>query len=54
MIKMDQIIYRVAVIGLGAVGTRMISNMHVHGRFQPVVGFDTSADVPHYWHKRQV
>lgn len=41
---MDQIIYRVAVIGLGAVGTRMISNMHAHDRFQPVVGFDTSAD----------
>ena len=40
---MDQVIYRVAVIGLGAVGTRMISNMHAHDRFQPVVGFDISA-----------
>lgn len=34
--------YRVAVVGLGAVGLRMIGNMETHNRFNPVVGFDTS------------
>ena len=36
--------YRVGVVGLGAVGTRMIGNMETHGRFKPIVGFDTSAN----------
>ena len=34
--------YRVAVVGLGAVGLRMIGTMETHHRFNPVVGFDTS------------
>lgn len=35
--------YRVGVVGLGAVGSRMIGNMQAHDRFDPVVGFDSSA-----------
>lgn len=34
--------FRVGVIGLGAVGTRMIANMQTHARFEPVAGFDAS------------
>lgn len=34
--------YRVGVVGLGAVGTRMVENMQRHDRFEPVAGFDTS------------
>jgi len=34
--------YRVGIVGLGAVGMRMIGNMETHNRFKPVVGFDTS------------
>ena len=40
---MAKMTYRVAVVGLGAVGTRMIDNMQAHDRFEPVIGFDTSA-----------
>lgn len=39
---MTQKTYRVGVVGLGAVGTRMSGNMHAHDRFEPVIGFDTS------------
>lgn len=40
---MIQKTYRVAVVGLGAVGTRMIGTMQNHDRFEPVIGFDASA-----------
>ena len=39
---MSKVTYRVAVIGLGAVGTRMIKNMQAHERFEPIAGFDAS------------
>ena len=39
---MTEQIYRVGVVGLGAVGTRMIGTMQAHDRFEPVVGFDSS------------
>ena len=34
--------YKVGVVGLGAVGARMVKNMQTHDCFEPVAGFDTS------------
>ena len=39
---MAQVTYKVGVVGLGAVGARMVKNMQTHDRFEPVAGFDTS------------
>ena len=41
---MAQKTYRVGVVGLGAVGSRMIGNMQIHDRFEPVIGFDPSTE----------
>ena len=40
---MSKKIYRTAIIGLGAVGKRMLTNLFSHPRFEPVVGYDLSA-----------
>ena len=39
---MAQVTYKVGVVGLGAVGARMVKNMQTHDCFEPVAGFDTS------------
>ena len=39
---MSQMTYRVGVVGLGAVGTRMIGTMQAHERFEVIAGFDAS------------
>ncbi len=41
---MSKKIYRTAIIGLGAVGKRMITNLFSHPRFEPVVGYDLSSN----------
>ncbi|HCD50569.1 MAG: hypothetical protein CNE91_03920 [SAR116 cluster bacterium MED-G04] len=41
---MSKEIYRVAIVGLGAVGKRMLTNMKAHPRFDPVIGFDLAPD----------
>ena len=40
---MSKKIYRTAIIGLGAVGKRMLTNLFSHPRFEPVVGYDLSS-----------
>ena len=44
---MSKEIYRVAIVGLGAVGKRMLTNMRAHPRFEPVIGFDLADDALH-------
>ncbi len=44
---MTKEIYRTAIIGLGAVGKRMLTHMMDHPRFEPVVGFDVRSDSLH-------
>ncbi|HAR00653.1 MAG TPA: hypothetical protein DCR61_15010 [Verrucomicrobiales bacterium] len=44
---MTKEIYRTAIIGLGAVGKRMLTHMMDHPRFEPVVGFDVRTDSLH-------
>ena len=41
---MSKKIYRTAIIGLGAVGKRMLTNLFSHPRFEPIAGYDLSSD----------
>ena len=41
---MSKKIYRTAIIGLGAVGKRMLTNLFSHPRFTPVAGYDLISD----------
>ena len=41
---MSKKIYRTAIIGLGAVGKRMLTNLFSHPRFEPIAGYDLSSN----------
>ncbi|MDG2196843.1 MAG: Gfo/Idh/MocA family oxidoreductase [SAR324 cluster bacterium] len=41
---MTKHIYRTAIIGLGAVGKRMLTHIMDHQRFEPLVGLDVRSD----------